>query len=144
MQSQNHASPIDPCAQFILVVDDSALIRKMMKSFIQAKGFVVLTASNGLEAVELAPMFPFAAIITDIDMPGMDGLEALRRIRAMGGNCSEIPAAVVSGHCPGPDRKTCGDLGIHLFSLKGEGLGPLAGFLGRLPTPSSRELAPCE
>jgi CheY-like chemotaxis protein len=90
--SQEHA--IKPsCQEHILVVDDSLAIVKMLKIMLEKKGFLVSTASNGLEAVELINSYvtaksdtvnmfpPIDAILMDIQMPIMDGIEAINRIR---------------------------------------------------------------
>jgi CheY-like chemotaxis protein len=143
MESPARPSPFDSTTKIVLLVDDSPLALKSMRTLLEQLGFIVMAATNGHEAVELAPMFPFAAIITDIEMPGMDGLEALSRIRDLGGACADIPAAVVSGRYPGPDTRTCRELGIELFVTKGAGFQDLIGFLAQVRNPRSEEYGRC-
>ena len=59
----------------ILIVDDNAAIREAMHEFIELAGFSVFTASSGEEALELLKTNNISVVITDIVMPGMDGLE---------------------------------------------------------------------
>lgn len=66
----------------ILVVDDEARMRKLVKDFLSVKGFSVLEASNGEEAVDLFfEQKDIALIILDVMMPKMDGWETCRTIR---------------------------------------------------------------
>lgn len=69
-------------AKAILVVDDSALIRKQLGTLFDRAGYDVGFAKNGLEAVEFLDEFDFDAITMDINMPVMDGLEAVKQIMA--------------------------------------------------------------
>ena len=59
----------------ILIIDDDATIRKTMHEFIELAGFSVITASSGEEALELLQTNNISVAITDIVMPGMNGLE---------------------------------------------------------------------
>jgi two-component system alkaline phosphatase synthesis response regulator PhoP len=65
----------------ILIVDDERDIVDMLKYNVQKEGYSVLTASNGIDAVELAKQKP-DLILLDIMMPGYDGLEVLKQLRA--------------------------------------------------------------
>jgi len=67
-------------APYILVVDDEVLIRKALKLHLEAAGYRVSLASNGLEAVACLEQVKPDIIILDIFMPDMDGFETLRRI----------------------------------------------------------------
>ena len=67
-------------AKKILIVDDEKDIVAMLGRFFEGKGFYVLTASNGIEALTQAEKQP-DIILLDINMPGADGLEVCRRIR---------------------------------------------------------------
>lgn len=67
-------------APHILVVDDEVLIRKALKLHLEAAGYHVSLASNGLEAVACLEQARPDIIILDIFMPDMDGFETLRRI----------------------------------------------------------------
>ena len=69
-------------AKAVLVVDDSALIRKQLGTILDRAGYDVGFAKNGQEAVEFLDEFDFDAITMDINMPVMDGLEATRVIMA--------------------------------------------------------------
>lgn len=64
----------------ILIADDEADIVAMLKSFFESRGYLVLGAANGLEALEKAEQGP-DIILLDINMPDMDGMEVCRRIR---------------------------------------------------------------
>jgi CheY-like chemotaxis protein len=67
---------------YILVVDDHADGREMLSEYLAFSGFAVATAADGGEALELAFKRLPAMILMDLTMPGMDGWEATRRLKA--------------------------------------------------------------
>jgi two-component system KDP operon response regulator KdpE len=66
----------------VLVVDDEAFLRKTLRSSLTASGFTVEEARSGEEAVSAVQQRAFDVALLDMNMPGMGGLEACRRIRA--------------------------------------------------------------
>ncbi len=65
-----------------LAVDDSATMRNLVKIALEAEGFTVDTAENGQEALELTRRNSYDVIISDVNMPVMDGLQFLREFRS--------------------------------------------------------------
>ncbi len=66
-----------------LAVDDSATMRNLVKIALEAEGFRVDTAENGQQALEFTRRNTYDVIISDINMPVMDGLQFLREFRAV-------------------------------------------------------------
>ena len=64
----------------LLIVDDSALVRKQLKEMLEPEGYEILFAKNGQEAVERANEYDFDVITMDINMPVLDGLSAVKEI----------------------------------------------------------------
>lgn len=69
-----------------LVVDDSLVIRKLVAKTLEGAGFAVAQAANGKEAVELARGQAFTLVVTDLNMPVMNGLELIKELRAQEGH----------------------------------------------------------
>jgi two-component system, chemotaxis family, chemotaxis protein CheY len=70
----------------VLIVDDSSVMRKIVARSLAQAGLAfdeVLEAGNGAEALEIAKVKPLALILSDINMPGMDGLEFVRQLRGV-------------------------------------------------------------
>ncbi len=65
-----------------LAVDDSATMRNLVKIALEGAGFSVDTAENGQQALELARKNDYDIVISDINMPIMDGLQFLREFRS--------------------------------------------------------------
>lgn len=66
----------------VLIVDDSAFMRMRCVATVKEEGFETLEAADGVEAVEVYKQQQPNAVLLDITMPNMDGLEALRQIMA--------------------------------------------------------------
>jgi len=66
----------------ILVVDDENSVVEVLSEYFSGQGYTVKTASNGQEALKTLPEYRPAVILLDVRMPGLDGVEVLRRIRA--------------------------------------------------------------
>jgi DNA-binding response OmpR family regulator len=66
----------------VLVVDDEKGVRDLLHSFLKATGYQAIMASNGEEAIELTKSESPNAILLDVKMPGIDGVETCRRLRA--------------------------------------------------------------
>ncbi|MBI4865178.1 MAG: sigma-54-dependent Fis family transcriptional regulator, partial [Candidatus Riflebacteria bacterium] len=79
----------------ILVVDDERECRELYARVLASKGFRVLTATDGDEALQALERHPVDLIVSDIVMPGMDGMELLGRLRARAG--PYVPVVLVSG-----------------------------------------------
>ena len=90
-----HVGNRGPCT--IMVVDDFDDTRLMMKLWLEKKGYRILEAENGDEAVGLADRERPDLIIMDIEMPHADGLDATRRIREHQA-LREIPIVAVSAY----------------------------------------------
>jgi two-component system, OmpR family, response regulator ResD len=67
----------------VLVVDDEAQIREVLARYLAAEGFVVVEAGDGPAALHLAETHPVDIIVLDLLLPGMDGREVCRRLRAI-------------------------------------------------------------
>jgi two-component system, OmpR family, KDP operon response regulator KdpE len=78
----------------ILVVDDELPFRKVVQTSLSARGFSVEQASDAEQALEMLQQHPFEMVLLDINMPGMGGIEACRRIRAVLPNIGIVMATV--------------------------------------------------
>ena len=67
----------------ILAVDDSASMRQMVSFTLKSAGFDVSEASDGVEALKVAQSQSFDVIISDVNMPNMDGLTLVKELRAI-------------------------------------------------------------
>jgi two-component system chemotaxis response regulator CheY len=67
----------------ILTVDDSPSIRQMVRLVLSQAGYAVTEASDGADGLEKAKTQPFQLVVTDLNMPRMDGLGLIRELRAL-------------------------------------------------------------
>jgi two-component system cell cycle response regulator DivK len=81
----------------VLVVDDFIDAREMYAEYFVFSGFRVVEASNGAEAVQKALELTPQVILMDLSMPGMDGWEATRRLKA-DRRTKDIPVIALTGH----------------------------------------------
>ena len=79
----------------ILFVDDEAHIRKLVSTYLEKRGYAVALASDGLEALRLIHQAPPDLVITDVNMPGIDGMELVRRVR-QSPRTARIPVLMLS------------------------------------------------
>jgi len=80
----------------VLVVDDSVEVIEAVRTALGASGFDVLRASDPFEGVRLAAMHAPDAIVMDLEMPGMDGIEAMRHLKRME-RTRDIPVIAFTG-----------------------------------------------
>lgn len=92
----------------ILVVDDQAEIRSALRDFLRRRGFDVLEAANGVEALTQVKEKKPGTVILDLAMPRLGGLDALRRMRDLD---PAIRVIVVSGVLDGEARRSALELG---------------------------------
>ncbi len=84
----------------ILVVDDEPRIINFLKIKLEASGYKVIVAASGREALELMPTAQPDLVVLDVMMPGIDGLETLRRVRA----ASSVPVIILSAKESSDDK----------------------------------------
>jgi CheY-like chemotaxis protein len=96
----------------VLVVEDNATNRLIATKLLENLGASVETADDGYEGVEAAARGGFDLILMDIQMPGIDGLEATRRIRAIGGPVSGLPIVALTANVLSHQRQAYLDAGM--------------------------------
>ena len=79
----------------ILCADDEMAIRLLVSEELKEEGYVVYTAANGREALNIIEEVPLDLVILDIKMPEMDGIEALRQIKA---RYPDLPVVFFTGY----------------------------------------------
>jgi two-component system KDP operon response regulator KdpE len=112
-------------AKKVLVVDDYRAIRELLAKFLNRSGFPTRTASNGREAFEAFQRDEPDLLISDVQVPHMNGLELTRQIRAI----SSIPILIMTAGLDymGDEKEAAIDAGADSFLMKPFGLADMLG-----------------
>ncbi len=101
----------------VLVVDDSVVVRDLLSEVLVTAGYQVETAQNGKEALHTLASFQPDVVISDIEMPEMDGFGLLQEIRA---RSETLPVVLVTARSSAEDRRRASSLGASAYVAKGE------------------------
>jgi chemotaxis protein histidine kinase CheA len=101
----------------VLVVDDSVVVRDMIAELLSSAGYATLTAENGVKGLEAIQRFDPDLVVSDIEMPEMDGFEMLRRMREIS---STLPVILLTARSSVKDRQRASALGANAYVAKGE------------------------
>jgi CheY-like chemotaxis protein len=112
------ATAAEALSRKVLIVDDSAATRRLAKVFLQEAGHRAITASSGSQALQALRQEHFDAIITDLRMPGMDGLAFARAVRARPERYGEAPILAFSADHDQWDAPAVRAAGVQGFLTK--------------------------
>ena len=101
----------------ILVAEDNELNQELLCDYLSLSGYTVIRASTGLEAVEQAQTYQLDLILMDIQMPELDGLEAIQRIRAIP-RLATVPIIALTALAMAGDRERCLATGASAYLAK--------------------------
>jgi two-component system sensor histidine kinase/response regulator len=101
----------------VLVADDHDVNREIAVEVLQALGFTVSAATDGFDALERLTREEFDAILLDIRMPGLDGFEVTRRLRA-DPRFAKLPVIALTAHAMMEDEQRCRAAGMTAFLSK--------------------------
>ena len=101
----------------ILIAEDSLDGREMMSTLLQLKGYDVVVAENGLEAIEAALQHTPDLIFVDLELPRLDGISVARNIRRTA-RLRSVPIIVLSGHDPAKHREAALAAGCTDYLMK--------------------------
>ena len=101
----------------ILIVDDEPINREVAKIQLEDSDLVIDTAEDGAQAIAKAKMKAYAAILMDMQMPNVDGLEATRQIRLIPGYLN-TPIIAMTANAFAEDKARCLEAGMNDFLIK--------------------------
>lgn len=99
----------------VLVVDDDPVVAKSFGRVLAGKGYMVMTAGNGEEALDKLTREDYDLVYTDIRMPGMDGIEVAEQVKA---RRPWIPVVIVTGYGTSENEAKAKQIGVSAFLHK--------------------------
>jgi CheY-like chemotaxis protein len=120
----------------ILLIEDNELNRDMLTRRMQKRGYQIVSAADGETGVAMAQTEAPALILMDVSLPGIDGWEATRRIRAAPGT-RHIPIIALTAYATPGDREASLAAGCNDFDTKPIDLPRLLGKIESLLKPGS-------
>ena len=119
-------------SRLILLAEDNQVAFDMVASYLQGEGYRIIGAGSGDEAVALTERELPALVLMDIRMPGMSGIEAIRRIRELPSPAGEIPLIALTAQASPEERERCLAAGADAFVSKPIRLRQLTEIIGNL------------
>jgi len=101
----------------VLIVDDCDTTRKLLSYIIRERGFKIVGASNGIEALEILATTPIDIVLTDLNMPQMDGYELSRTLRKQE-EYKNLPIVMITTEASEADKKLGLDAGVSTYLSK--------------------------
>jgi chemotaxis protein histidine kinase CheA/CheY-like chemotaxis protein len=101
----------------ILIVDDSPIVRELLTEMLTSAGLLVDAAEDGLAALRALEKATPDLVLSDVEMPGMGGLELLRRIRAQN---QRLPVVMLTTRGSTSDRRAAAELGADAYLVKSD------------------------
>jgi two-component system, sensor histidine kinase and response regulator len=106
----------EPLAELaVLVAEDNEINRRVLAGMLRRCGCRITFAVDGREAVQMAQQREFDLVLMDCQMPEMDGYEATRRIRGLGGPAASLPILALTANVLPSDREACLAAGMDDF-----------------------------
>ncbi|AHF03716.1 gliding motility protein [Marichromatium purpuratum 984] len=106
-------------AHHVLVVDDSLNTREIERDLLESSGYRVTLAEDGLEALDKAQRQRFDAVVSDVEMPGLDGFSLTARLRE-NSDYRATPIVIVSSRADEADRRRGIEVGANAYIVKGD------------------------
>jgi PAS domain S-box-containing protein len=134
-QHSASAQPVSDRPLKILLAEDNRVNQMVVVRLLQRSGHSIRVAGNGLEAVHLFGKDQYDAVLMDVQMPEMDGLEATRLIRKMeseSGTNRRIPVIALTAHAMAGDEQICIEAGMDGYLSKPLDPRMLTDTLGRM------------
>jgi two-component system chemotaxis sensor kinase CheA len=103
----------------VLVVEDSITTRTLLKNILESAGYDVVTAVDGIDACAKLEKGRFDIVISDVEMPRMNGFDFTARIRS-DKNLGELPVVLVTALASREDRERGIDVGANAYIVKGD------------------------
>jgi two-component system, chemotaxis family, sensor kinase CheA len=137
-------APGPPPQLSVVVVDDAMMVRELQRSILERGGYAVRTAADGVQALAMLNEQPADLVVTDIEMPNLDGLQLITSMRVHP-RLANVPVLIVSSHGTEEDRQRGLDAGADGYIVKTSFdeaglLSSVSRLLGRTgnPTPPTR------
>ncbi|MCF1183776.1 response regulator [Marichromatium gracile] len=106
-------------AHHVLVVDDSLNTREIERDLLESSGYRVTLAEDGLEALDKAQRQRFDAVVSDVEMPGLDGFSLTARLRE-NSDYRTTPIVIVTSRADEADRRRGIEVGANAYIVKGD------------------------